>query len=298
MEAADWHLKSMQKKSASFKKGIYRDAWGCLHRSLQENISGHLLQPLIRDIGDWRQVDPPYARLPENRSIAYDRLKKQHERSPKFIIAQTHVHPWERYRLLRGSERALTDPLLHPVEFSALLNKIHSYYLKELTFWAGSEVDGLFIMDDWGSRRRLLMNPEIWRYFFKPLYTDYAQLAKSEGKFVFMHSDGFIPSIIPDLIEIGVDALNIQLLLMDYKKLAALVSGKITLWGQPVLGLNRTTSLRRSVQRMHEYFYRAEGGLIIRADFDVDITPQMVETVLDEWQGLQRATKNKNLHTI
>ncbi len=40
-------------------------------------------------------------------------------------------------------------------------------------------------------------------------------------KFTFMHSDGHISETYPDLVEVGVDALNSQLFCMDLADLAA-----------------------------------------------------------------------------
>ena len=74
-------------------------------------------------------------------------------------------------------------------------------------------------MDDWGTQISLLINPQIWREIFKPMYKDYCDLAHSKNKYVFFHSDGFIEQIYPDLVEIGVDAINSQLFCMDIENL-------------------------------------------------------------------------------
>ena len=47
-----------------------------------------------------------------------------------------------------------------------------------------------------------------------------------------MHSDGYIRSIIPDLIEIGINAINSQLFCMPIEELAAEFHHKICFWGE------------------------------------------------------------------
>jgi hypothetical protein len=42
---------------------------------------------------------------------------------------------------------------------------------------------------------------------------------KNKGLHVWYHSDGHILEIIPDLIELGVDVLNCQASVMDFKQL-------------------------------------------------------------------------------
>jgi len=85
-------------------------------------------------------------------------------------------------------------------------------------------------MDDWGAQQSLLISPRQWREVFKPLYKDYIDLAHQYGKFIFMHTDGYTLDIIPDLIELGLDAINAQLFTMDIDELGRKFAGKITFW--------------------------------------------------------------------
>ncbi|HDL17484.1 MAG TPA: methyltransferase, partial [Bacteroidetes bacterium] len=57
-------------------------------------------------------------------------------------------------------------------------------------------------------------------------------MAKANGKFAFMHSDGHISEIYTELVEVGVDAINSQLFCMDMVELAKSVKSKITFWGE------------------------------------------------------------------
>lgn len=116
-----------------------------------------------------------------------------------------------------------------PREMMALVRDMHAFYCDLLTAFAQTDVDGLGIADDWGSQRSLLISPAMWRERFKPLYRDYAQIAHAAGKAFFMHSDGFIVDIYPDLVEIGVDALNSQIFCMGVDRLVPF-AGRITFW--------------------------------------------------------------------
>ncbi len=78
----------------------------------------------------------------------------------------------------------------------------------EIAAKAGADIFG--IGDDLGSQRGLLISPDQWRELFKPRLKRIIDAVKNtnpETKF-FLHSDGMIIEIIPDLIEIGVDILN------------------------------------------------------------------------------------------
>lgn len=98
--------------------------------------------------------------------------------------------------------------------------------------WVNTDIDAIHIADDWGSQNALLISPNMWREYYKPIYKQYCDMAHSKGKYVIMHSDGFVEEIIPDMIEIGVNALNLQIFCMDIEKLAKQYHHKVAFWGE------------------------------------------------------------------
>ena len=69
-------------------------------------------------------------------------------------------------------------------------------------------IDFMFIGNDFGSQRALLMSPAHWREYYKPHLKKMVDLAHRHGGVAGLHSCGDIHSIFPDLIEIGMDAVN------------------------------------------------------------------------------------------
>jgi len=70
--------------------------------------------------------------------------------------------------------------------------------------------DGVAFFDDWGTQSNMIISPSLWREIFKPLYKKQFDLVHSLGMDVYFHCCGYIYDIIPDLIEIGVDMLNLS----------------------------------------------------------------------------------------
>jgi uroporphyrinogen-III decarboxylase len=134
-------------------------------------------------------------------------------------------------------------------------------------------------MDDWGSQQALLIAPELWRELFKPLYADYISIAHEHGKYAFMHSDGHITEIIPDLIEIGLDALNSQVFCMDVEDLGRRFGGKLTFWGeldrQQLLPRASTAQIAEAARELRAAFHR-EGGFIAQCEFGPGALPENV----------------------
>jgi uroporphyrinogen decarboxylase len=64
--------------------------------------------------------------------------------------------------------------------------------------------------DDLGAQENLLISPKLYRVFIKPAQTKLNALIKDRapGAKIFMHNDGAIHDIIPDLHESGVEVLN------------------------------------------------------------------------------------------
>jgi uroporphyrinogen-III decarboxylase len=163
--------------------------------------------------------------------------------------------------------------------------------MKEVELWVNTDVDGIHIEDDWGTQLALLISPKMWREYFKPIYKDYCDLAHSKGKFVVMHSDGQISDIIPDMIEIGVDAVNAQLDCMDIEKVALQYSGKIAFWGgfdrQYLLPFGTTEEVRKEVRRIGAAFFnKRRTGIIGQCFKDKGGKDENIQAVYDEWSML------------
>jgi hypothetical protein len=102
-----------------------------------------------------------------------------------------------------------------------------------------------------------------------------------------MHSDGDIRSILPDLIEIGVDAVNCQVGLMTPKALAPF-AGKITFWGevdrQQLLPFGTPQEVDKAVRETHAHLWTS-GGCIAQCEFGPDANPENVRQVYASWQA-------------
>lgn len=277
--------------------GIYVDEWGCIFTNIQEGVMGEVRDPILPDIQYWKSINPPYDILPENWVMARDLVNRDCANSSKFMMTPIWVQPWERYQFIRGTQNALIDLMDQNAAVQGLLRRIHEFYLKELEFWVTTNVDALLLMDDWGSQRQLLIPPGIWRELFKPLYQDYCDLAHSHGKFIFMHSDGNITEIYPDIVRIGIDALNSQLFCMDLAELAHIAKGKITFWGeidrQQVLPSLDPAVGRNAVRKVAQHLYDPAGGIIAHFELGKDANPSTAIAIFEEWEQVDREVRQR-----
>jgi len=282
----DVYNKSSKRNGDAYDVGQYIDEWGCVFENIHPGIIGEIKEPILKNIDEYESIEPPYETLPTNLEKAREIVNESCANSDKFILSGCLPRPWERYQFLRGTEESMMDIMVEE-NAKKLLEIIHQYYMKEVEFWASTDVDAIFIMDDWGAQNQLLIPPPLWRELFKPLYKKYSDLAHQNGKFIFMHSDGNITEIYDDLIEIGIDAINSQLFCMDMEEIAKKAKGKITFWGeidrQHVLPATDKQFVIDAVKKVAKNLYDPSGGIIAQFEIGPGANPENALTILKEW---------------
>ncbi len=90
-----------------------------------------------------------------------------------------------------------------------MLEEYHLPYYSLLLEAAGPQVQMVMVSDDLGSQNGLIFSPRTFRAIFKPLLKRLVEGIHSLRDVpVYMHSDGAIYDLLPDLIEIGIEGLN------------------------------------------------------------------------------------------
>jgi uroporphyrinogen decarboxylase len=270
-----------------YVRGSYRDEWGSTFENLQDGHIGEVKSPLIRD---WDR-DTGRVHIPrEWLTVDRDAVNRFCAQTDRFVYGACCPRPFEQLQFLRGTTDLYMDLLAPPPAMRAWLDGLHAFYCEQLLVWSRTDVDALNFMDDWGAQDRLLINPSLWREIFKPLYRDYIDIAHGAGKKIFMHSDGHIRAIFPDLVELGLDAVNSQIFCMGADTLAP-YAGKITFWGeidrQHVLHEGSVADVKAAVREVHTHLWR-DGGCIAQCEFGPGARPENVRAVFETWDALTR----------
>jgi uroporphyrinogen decarboxylase len=189
---------------------------------------------------------------------------------------------------LIGVERSLTDPLVNPEFFAALLRKVVAFNraLCEAMMEAGhGRIDFFRQGDDFGTQRALLMSPDLWREKIGPALREIAEPAKRADAYYYHHSCGAIRALIPDLLAIGVDAIDpVQVLAegMAPAELKAEFGGRVVFSGgvdeQELLPNGTPEDVRAGVWKLLDEM-AVGGGFFVGPthNFQVDIpTPNIL----------------------
>ena len=273
-----------------YEPGTYVDEWGCTFENVQAGVIGEVKRPQV--LGEeWEDAD--LVRFPtELLSIDRDEINRFcRENRDMFILCGARPRPFEQLQFIRGTANLYMD-LMDPCDgILKFLERMHAFYCELLELWAGTDVDALNMMDDWGSQQNLLIPPRVWREIFKPMYRDYIDIAHRAGKKMFMHSDGHTLEIYPELIELGLDAFNSQIFCIGVDNLAPF-RGKITFWGeidrQHLLPSGTPDDIRAAVAHIKETLWD-NGGCIAQCEFGPGGKPQNVAAVFETWDALTKS---------
>jgi uroporphyrinogen decarboxylase len=135
-----------------------------------------------------------------------------------YIIGRVHCTVFESAWALRGFEDILMDLYINPELANRIFDMTFRYHLEVSKNMARKGVDMIWLGDDFGSQKGLLINPEKWNEIFKPYYQQLCREVKQINRDIKIafHSDGCVYDIIPGLIDAGIDVLNpIQTECMD-----------------------------------------------------------------------------------
>jgi uroporphyrinogen decarboxylase len=263
----------------------YTCPWNITWRNVA-NPTGHhseiIVHPLSMDeaLADWSIPDP----TDPGNYVEIQRLLDDYK-GEYWIAGSCRCTLFETVWYLRGLERLLLDMFDHPEYVDALFDKVLPYPRHVLTEFARRGVDMVWLGDDVGSQRGMLISPAMWRRFIKPRYKSLIQdiRAVRSDIVVAYHSCGNCKAIIPELVEIGVDVLHpIQPKAMDPLDIKAEFGDRIVLFGaldlQELMPYGRAEDVRREVGRLIQGCGKGGGFILAGAHHLQGDTP--VENVL------------------
>ena len=191
-----------------YKKGRNRDGFGVLWESSEDGEYG---LPVEKPLSDWSkhesfvwpdfEVKPPSYRLYSGHMVGKD---------PRWYSRGGWITFFETMQELRGFEELLMDILTEEKAAFTLRDELLAFNLRLVDKFLALDYDGIHFADDWGTQTALMINPELWRSFFRPCYKVMFEKVLAAGRDVHFHSDGYIIDIIPDLIDLGVSVINCQ----------------------------------------------------------------------------------------
>ena len=214
------------------------NAWGVTIR-FQENTPGpfpvhdeeHIV---LKDVTQWREtvkfpsLDFPKADWEECRKEV-DKI----DRKEKFASAMIAPGVFDHLHYLMGMEECLLSFYTEPDALKELIAAITDWEMEFARLYCEHlEPDMVFHHDDWGSHRSTFLSPEMFDEFIFPSYKKIYGYYKSHGvQLVVHHSDSYAATLVPYMIEMGIDVFQGCVDTNNVPELIKKYGGKIAFMG-------------------------------------------------------------------
>lgn len=270
-----------------------RDEWGALWDNVGVCNLGEVVEPALEDWADFDKLNVPDVREPRR----WKDVPGARERAGDFFLMGGGLSLYERAHFVRGLRNLWMDIRLEPDNLEKILDILVDQNLYVIEQYAKEGVDGYLFCDDWGLQDKLMIDPEDWRRFWKPRYARVWGAAREAGMLTFLHSCGHIASILDDMIEIGLDCIQMdQQENMGLEKLGSRFAGRIAFWNpvdiQQTMAHGTLDEIRAYCRRMVRCLGRPEGGFMAKYYTDMKGAghrAEAVEAMADEFMQISDA---------
>ncbi len=266
------------------------DEWGCVWENLGFTNLGEVKDHPLKSWDDLAGLNIPDVRDP-SRWINMSNAREQ--AGDKFLLA-VGVSLYERVHFLRGMENAWVDIHVDPDKLGELIDILVEMNLYAIDRYAQAGADGLMWCDDWGLQDRLMISPDDWHRIWKPRYARVYSAAHDAGLITFLHSCGNIVEILDDLIDAGLDVIQMdQQMNMGLELLGERFGGRITFMCpvdiQAVMPHGAPDEIRAYCRKMVSHLGTDKGGFI--ADWYSDPrsaghSDQAIDAMCTEFVGI------------
>jgi hypothetical protein len=248
---------------------LYRDEWG-VGWEVTTRAWDHAIDHPLKDLRKLATYRFPDIAARER----FDWLAPYLERaraSGKYVVAWDPIHMYERMRALMGFEELMVAPYTQPERLEALLDHLTDLTIDVMDrFVSLGGADGFMTWQDFGLQTTLQMKVDTFREFYQPRFARVVEAAHRRGMHFIWHNCGQILDMLPAMIEVGVDAVQLdQPRLMGHRRLADAFGGRICFWNTVDIqwvthGEVTEAEIRAEVAEMVRAFDQFNGGLIAR----------------------------------
>ena len=189
---------------------------------------------VIKDMENWKD----YVKVPQ---VVYDAKEwepfiaaaEKIDRNEQFCTVFVAPGGFEQCHYLLEIQNCLMAFYEYPDEMHELIDCITQFeldYAAEICKYI--KPDGLFHHDDWGSQTSTFISPDLFREFYKPAYEKIYGYYRDHGvEMVIHHSDSYAATLVPDMIDMGIDIWQGVMTSNDIPKLIKEYGGKISFMG-------------------------------------------------------------------
>lgn len=189
---------------------------------------------VVKDITRWREyVTAPRTDYPPEAWAEAAAMAEKVDRDDKLVMAFIAPGVFEQCHFLMEIQNCLVNFYQEPEAMHELIDYITEYELRYAEAYCKYiRPDGVFHHDDWGTQVSTFISPDMFEEFFLPAYKKIYGYYKSHGaELVVHHSDSFAATLVPYMIEMGVDIWQGVMESNDVPALIKKYGGQISFMG-------------------------------------------------------------------
>ncbi len=184
----------------------------------------------------------------------------------RFVYVQT-PGVFEAHNGYFGIENHLMYLLLYPNELREVYARQAEWTKRFAANCLDLGIDMIHVSDDWGSQRGLLFSPEVFESLIVPYHEPVAEMVRSRGAYLSLHSDGNVAPALDAIKRLGFRVVHPwqQSAGMSYDLFDREGRGRFVVMGgidvQTTIGFGDLERLRREVGALIDRYH--DGGLIL-----------------------------------
>lgn len=271
----------------------YTDAWGCVWENLHPGMVGQVAQ---HPLADWEAFDhwqpPDLMTVTDlNQPRDWDAVAAGIQRAKQsgglaYGGGLYHGFMWMRLYYLRGFENLMIDIATADPRLDRLIELVLEQNLRVVRRYLELGAEFMSFGDDLGNQDALPISPAHWRRYLGPCYRELYGTCRAAGAHVYMHSDGHLVPIIPDLIEAGVTVLNPQIRANGLENLVRECKGKVCVnldLDRQLFPFATPAQIDQHIRECIEALGSDEGGLMLSAECAPDVPLENVRAICDAY---------------
>jgi len=248
----------------------FRDDFGCIWETPMDGMTGTVTGHPLADWDNFASfVVPDPDKCTGIGPVDWEAQKNRFARNTDRIRIGSlrHGHTFLQLSDLRGYQNLLFDMIDEEPLLWKLIEKVEEFNYGIVQHFLQCELDGMAYAEDLGMQSGPMLSPELFRKYIKPSYQRLIRPAKEKGLFIHMHSDGDIRTLVDDLLDGGVEIVNLQDLVNGVDWIADRLGGKVCVEldidRQNVTVNGTPEDIDRLIRTEVESIGRKEGGLMM-----------------------------------
>ncbi len=268
----------------------FTDDFGCVWETTEDGITGTVTKHPLKDWASFQNYKfPDPGKYMGIGPVDWDSVKEQYSQEKRNSVITKgglrHGHTFLQMCDLRGYENLIFDMTDDEPNLKKLIFGIEEFNSSIIDKYIDIGVEMMLYPEDLGMQNGPMISPEHFRKYIKPSYQRLMTPARRNGVIVHMHSDGYIHDLLDDIIDGGVDVINLQDLVNGIDWIADRLAGKvcveIDIDRQSITARGDPGQIDSLIYEEVKKLGRKEGGLMMIYGLYPGIPLENIKAVMD-----------------